>query len=85
MICTLCKKNTEGVVGPDTGAKLEVCPACWRPRRYTRCSCGRIKNVRSFQCNVCHEKAIIEGMIQQAESRLESLRQRLKSLESLPV
>jgi len=84
MICQFCKHETNGVMGPKTGATLDICKACYYPAQLARCECGRIKNKKSARCSVCHEILIVKGRIGKYEQVLRGLKERLDHLNEIP-
>lgn len=85
MICQFCKRETKGVTGRNSGAVIDVCPACYYPKTRARCDCGRLKNPKSNRCWVCREIDIAKGRILKYETSLDGLRARIRELEETPL
>ena len=82
--CQICKKLTAPTPSKTPGITVEVCPACYWPKRYARCECGGIKNVKSARCTRCVQKVILEQRIQYAEESLQAMKNKLKRLLEEP-
>ena len=67
MICSICKRETEGVRGfrRDSGI-VALCEVCRWPKRYARCVCGRVKRPKSARCARCIEAATLKRRIDRA-------------------
>lgn len=81
--CELCKHPTQGVIS-KSGCRLFVCKACYYPKLYDRCACGRVKTRKSARCSVCRELIWHRDWLARAEDQVQGLKVRIAALEGRP-
>lgn len=82
MLCQFCKRETHGTEGSTPAIRIEVCGPCRWPKVYTRCSCGRVKRLRSGQCSTCIEIRSIRAAIESRERQIVTLKEHLVAAEA---